>query len=93
MTEYLCVVRNNTNNKFKIILILGLLTAIALHSIDIYRPAFPAIARNLYTTVSDLTLSLSNFLIGISTRQLLYDLCLNSTAERILYTPDFGFAV
>jgi DHA1 family bicyclomycin/chloramphenicol resistance-like MFS transporter len=64
---------NNTINKnLKVILIMGLLTAIAPLSIDMYLPAFPAIAKNLHSTVSEVTLSLSSFFIGISGGQLLY---------------------
>jgi DHA1 family bicyclomycin/chloramphenicol resistance-like MFS transporter len=64
----------NDNNtvKFRVILIMGLLTAIGPLSIDMYLPAFPAIARDLHTTVSEVTLSLSSFFIGISAGQLLY---------------------
>jgi len=51
---------------------MGLLTAIGPLSIDMYLPAFPAIAKNLGTTVSEVTLSLSSFFIGISAGQLLY---------------------
>lgn len=51
---------------------MGLLTAIAPLSIDMYLPAFPAISKSLHTTVSEVTLSLSSFFIGISFGQLLY---------------------
>ncbi len=51
---------------------MGQLTAIAPLSIDMYLPAFPAIAKSLHTTVSEVTLSLSSFFIGISAGQLLY---------------------
>ncbi len=51
---------------------MGLLTAIGPLSIDMYLPAFPAIAKSLHTTVSEVTLSLSSFFIGISAGQLLY---------------------
>lgn len=57
---------------FKVILIMGLLTAIAPLSIDMYLPAFPSIARGLQTSISEVTLSLSSFFIGISAGQLLY---------------------
>jgi DHA1 family bicyclomycin/chloramphenicol resistance-like MFS transporter len=57
---------------YKVILIMGLLTAIAPLSIDMYLPAFPSIARSLHTTISEVTLSLSSFFIGISVGQLLY---------------------
>src|SRR5436190_10715209 len=60
------------NKKFYLILILGSLTAIGPFSIDMYLPAFPDIAKNLHTTVAQVTLSLSSFFIGISAGQLLY---------------------
>ena len=55
-----------------IIIILGLLSAIGPFSIDMYLPAFPLIARDLHTTVSSVSLSLSSFFIGISLGQLIY---------------------
>ena len=66
------MVDRQTNNKFHLILILGLLTAIGPFSIDMYLPAFPDIAKGLHTTVANVTLSLSSFFIGISFGQLLY---------------------
>ncbi|MDB5232182.1 MAG: multidrug transporter [Chitinophagaceae bacterium] len=62
----------NTTNKTFIIIIMGLLTAIGPLSIDMYLPAFPAIAKSLHADISDITLSLSSFFIGISAGQLLY---------------------
>ncbi len=59
-------------NKFFIILILGLLSAIGPFSIDMYLPGFPAIAESLHTTTAHISLSLSSFFIGISIGQLLY---------------------
>ena len=64
--------KKSTNKNFQLILILGLLTAIGPFSIDMYLPAFPDIAKNLHTTVAQVTLSLSSFFIGISAGQLLY---------------------
>jgi DHA1 family bicyclomycin/chloramphenicol resistance-like MFS transporter len=58
--------------RFYLILILGLLTAIGPFSIDMYLPAFPAIAADLHTTIAHVSLSLSSFFIGISFGQLLY---------------------
>jgi DHA1 family bicyclomycin/chloramphenicol resistance-like MFS transporter len=58
--------------KFKLILILGLLSAIGPFSIDMYLPAFPSIAAALHTTVAKVSLSLSSFFIGISAGQMLY---------------------
>jgi DHA1 family bicyclomycin/chloramphenicol resistance-like MFS transporter len=63
---------DSTANNFKVILIMGLLTAIAPLSIDMYLPAFSGIAKDLHSTISEVTLSLSSFFIGISTGQLLY---------------------
>lgn len=57
---------------FTLILILGALTALGPFSIDMYLPGFPAIARNLHTTVARVGLSLSSFFVGISAGQLLY---------------------
>jgi DHA1 family bicyclomycin/chloramphenicol resistance-like MFS transporter len=64
--------KGKSNKNYKVILIMGLLTAIGPLSIDMYLPAFPAISKSLHTTVSEVTLSLSSFFIGISAGQLLY---------------------
>lgn len=62
-----------TNKRyFYLILILGTLTALGPFSIDMYLPGFPAIAKDLKTTVAGVGLSLSSFFIGISAGQLLY---------------------
>jgi DHA1 family bicyclomycin/chloramphenicol resistance-like MFS transporter len=62
-----------TNKRyFFLILILGTLTALGPFSIDMYLPGFPAIAKDLSTTVAEVGLSLSSFFIGISAGQLLY---------------------
>ena len=47
--------------KFLLILILGLLSAIGPFSIDMYLPGFPAIAKDLKTDVATVSLSLSSF--------------------------------
>jgi DHA1 family bicyclomycin/chloramphenicol resistance-like MFS transporter len=62
----------NPNKSFRVILILGLLTTIGPFSIDMYLPAFPAIAKDLNTSVAQVMLSLSSFFIGISAGQLIY---------------------
>jgi DHA1 family bicyclomycin/chloramphenicol resistance-like MFS transporter len=59
-------------NKFFMIVILGMLSAIGPFSIDMYLPGFPAMAADLHTTVAHVALSLSSFFIGISAGQLLY---------------------
>lgn len=58
--------------KFFVVLVLGLLSAIGPFSIDMYLPGFPDIAKDLHTTVAHVTLSLSGFFIGISFGQLIY---------------------
>ncbi|MBF9252728.1 Bcr/CflA family multidrug efflux MFS transporter [Pontibacter sp. 172403-2] len=55
-----------------IILILGALATISPFSIDMYLPGFPAIARDLHTTIARVQLSLTSYLIGISAGQLFY---------------------
>src|SRR6476620_11400118 len=62
----------NKKSNFNLIIILGLLTAIGPFSIDMYLPAFPAIAKGLNTDVAHVMLSLSSFFIGISVGQLVY---------------------
>ncbi len=57
---------------FFLVLILGVLTALAPFSIDMYLPGFPAIAKSLHTSTEKVSLSLSGFFIGISVGQLLY---------------------
>jgi len=64
--------RARSDKKLRVVIILGLLTAIGPFSIDMYLPAFPDIAKGLHTTVAQVTLSLSSFFIGISFGQLLY---------------------
>ncbi|RYY59125.1 MAG: Bcr/CflA family efflux MFS transporter [Chitinophagaceae bacterium] len=57
---------------FKLILVLGSLTALGPFSIDMYLPGFSAIAKDLHTSVNQVALSLSTYFIGISAGQLLY---------------------
>ncbi len=54
------------------VLILGLLTAFGSLSIDMYLPAFPAIARDLATSPSAVEASLALFFLGFSAGQMLY---------------------
>ncbi len=56
----------------KLILILGSLTALGPFSIDMYLPGFAGIAKDLNTTVANVSLTLSSYFIGISAVQLLY---------------------
>jgi DHA1 family bicyclomycin/chloramphenicol resistance-like MFS transporter len=57
---------------FKLILILGALTALGPFSIDMYLPGFAGIAKDLNTTVANVAMTLSSYFIGISAGQLLY---------------------
>lgn len=54
------------------ILILGMLSTISPFSIDMYLPGFPAIAADLRTSIANVQLSLTSYLIGIAVGQLLY---------------------
>ncbi|HMV09874.1 MAG TPA: multidrug effflux MFS transporter [Cyclobacteriaceae bacterium] len=57
---------------FFIILILGALATISPFSIDMYLPGFPAIALDLNTSIDQVQLSLTAYLVGIAFGQLLY---------------------
>lgn len=54
------------------ILILGALSTVSPFAIDMYLPGFPAIAKDLNTTIDQVQLSLTGYLIGISVGQLIY---------------------
>jgi MFS transporter, DHA1 family, multidrug resistance protein len=58
-------------NRFVLVLILGLLSAIGPFSIDMYLPGFLAMATDLGTTVEVVAYSLSSFFIGICLGQLI----------------------
>jgi DHA1 family bicyclomycin/chloramphenicol resistance-like MFS transporter len=58
--------------KFKLILVLGLLTSVGPFSVDMYLPAFNHIAVDLNTSISNVMYSLSTYFIGISFGQLIY---------------------
>ncbi|MCC9136057.1 multidrug effflux MFS transporter [Pontibacter silvestris] len=77
-----------------LILILGTLTALGPFSIDMYLPGFPAIAKDLRTTVAEVSLSLSSFFIGISAGQLLYGPLMDRFGrKRPLYIGLAGYMV
>jgi DHA1 family bicyclomycin/chloramphenicol resistance-like MFS transporter len=62
-----------TKTKYiKLILILGGLTALGPFSIDMYLPGFAGIAKDLNTSVANVSMTLSSYFIGISAGQLLY---------------------
>lgn len=68
---------------FIIILILGALCTISPFSIDMYLPGFPAIAKDLSTSIAAVQLSLTSYLIGISVGQLLYGPLLDRFGRKI----------
>lgn len=68
---------------FFIIVVLGALATISPFSIDMYLPGFPAIARDLKTTIAQVELSLTSYLIGISLGQLLYGPLLDRFGRKI----------
>lgn len=55
-----------------LVALLGALTTITPFSIDMYLPGFTAIAKDLDSTVAEVSLTLSSFFVGISIGQLLY---------------------
>jgi MFS transporter, DHA1 family, multidrug resistance protein len=61
----------NAKNRTTVILILGFLSAIAPFSIDMYLPGFPAIAKDLHTSIEKVSYSLSSFFIGVCIGQVL----------------------
>jgi len=70
--ETTVVFKLDTNfQRIKIVFILGGLTALGPLSIDMYLPALPGIARDMQTSASLVQLSLTLFLLGLATGQLL----------------------
>jgi DHA1 family bicyclomycin/chloramphenicol resistance-like MFS transporter len=61
----------NKKNRKWIILILGLLSAIGPFSIDMYLPGFPAVAKDLHTSVDIVSYSLASFFIGVCFGQII----------------------
>lgn len=61
-----------TEGRFKIILILGILTAYVPFSIDSYLPAMPNIADFFGTSSARMTYSLSTFFLGFAIGQIIY---------------------
>jgi DHA1 family bicyclomycin/chloramphenicol resistance-like MFS transporter len=57
---------------FSLVLVLGSLIALGPFSIDMYLPGFSGIAKDLNTSVNNVSLTLSSYFIGISAGQLLY---------------------
>ncbi len=55
-----------------VILVLGALCTVSPFAIDMYLPGFPTIAKDLDTTVAQVQLSLTGYLVGIAIGQLIY---------------------
>lgn len=70
-------------NRFFIILMLGLLSAIGPFSIDMYLPAFQVVATDLGTDIAQIQLSLTSFFIGIAFGQLIYGPLLDRYGRKI----------
>ena len=58
--------------RWSLLLLLGTLTTIDIMSIDLYLPAFPAIARTFGASASEVQATLSVFVFGLAGGQLLY---------------------
>ncbi|MEQ1974879.1 multidrug effflux MFS transporter [Xenorhabdus sp. SGI240] len=56
---------------FKLVLVLGMLSAIGALSTDMYLPLFPAISHALITTQAGVQLSLTSFMAGLAIGQLI----------------------
>src|SRR5690606_38126312 len=54
------------------LVLMGLLTAIGPLAIDMYLPAFPAIAEGLGATHGDVERTLASYLLGLALAQLVY---------------------
>jgi len=80
--HYLCVPSMTRKQHFITILVLGSLSTVSPFSIDMYLPGFPAIANDLDTTIDQVQFSLTAYLIGIATGQLLYGPLLDRFGRR-----------
>jgi DHA1 family bicyclomycin/chloramphenicol resistance-like MFS transporter len=63
---------NNKSSHFSMILILGSLTALSPFSIDMYLSAFPLMAKYFGTNVSEVSITLSSYFVGLASGQLFY---------------------
>src|SRR5580692_8191732 len=58
--------------KVFLIVMLGLLNTLTPISIDMYLPAFPQIAKDLHTSMGNVSLSVSSYFLGFAIGQILY---------------------
>jgi DHA1 family bicyclomycin/chloramphenicol resistance-like MFS transporter len=69
--------RAETSDRMVIILVLGSLIALSPFSIDMYLPAFPAIAASLKSSLADVGYSLSSYYAGLCVGQLFYGILID----------------
>ena len=62
----------NKKNRVPLILTLGSMTALSPFSIDMYLSAFPQMAMAMNTTVSEISITLSSYFVGLASGQLFY---------------------
>lgn len=62
----------NRQQNISLIVIIGILNTITPFSIDMYLPAFPIIAKDLHTTIGDVSLSVSTYFLGFALGQIIY---------------------
>ncbi len=74
---------NKKQNTFFLVLLLGLLSTITPFSIDMYLPAFPDIAKDLNTTIENVSLSVSTYFLGFALGQILYGPLLDRFGRKI----------
>ena len=60
------------SSKTRLILILGIVNALTPFTIDLYLPAFGDIARDLGSTVAQVSLSVATYFVGFAIGQLIY---------------------
>jgi len=74
---------SQSHNRFLIILILGALSTISPFAIDMYLPAFPAIATALHTSTARISLSLASYFAGMAAGQLFYGPLLDRLGRKL----------
>ena len=83
-----------SQNRFLIILILGALSTISPFAIDMYLPAFPAIASALHTSTAHVSLSVASYFAGLAAGQLFYGPLLDRFGRKLpLYAGLILFVV